>query len=316
LSDGYSRPDQRGLQLCLICVATSAIAIGLGRWADLMYAALIAVPLAGLAGLLYAPPVVAFCAEAALVVALPAVGAFVGGPAIGVAVGIGVMGIAYWPRWPGFESRHRVGLSMMIAVIIVAAHVIAAGSTPAATGGEDAFTIWLKFTWLLPALFICIGWPLRRDLRSALARLGLVWPTPRIFGAAVAIGLALVPIMLGLSALTAAAFEAAGWPTTSTDDVRLVFAELMTPMGIVIIALTAGIGEEILVRGVLQPRFGLVLPAVFFTALHAGQYRLDALLALLCLSVVLGLMRRRWHTTACVVAHVVYDLGIGWTLIH
>lgn len=289
--------------------------MGLERWPDLMYAALIAVPLAALAGLLYAPPIVALCAEAAVVFMLPAVGAFVGGPFIGIAVGIGVMGIAYWPRWPRFESRHRVGLSMMIAAIVVAAHVIVSNSAPSADGGEDAFAIWLNFTWLLPALFICVGWPLRRPFGSALTRLGLVWPTPRVWLSAIGIGLVLVPVMLGLSALTEAAFEMAGWPTTSTDDVRRIFADLMTPMGIAIIALTAGIGEEILIRGILQPRYGLVLPAVFFTALHAGQYRLDALLALLCLSLVLGLIRQRWNTTACVLAHTVYDLGVGWTLI-
>ena len=315
MREGYSRLRPLGVMACLICVLPSAVALGLGRYTDVAYAALTGLPLASLAVLLYAAPMVAFITEAAMVLVLPAIGAYAGAPLIGVAVGIGVMGIAYWPRWPGFESRHRVGLSMMITALIVAGHVSAAGKTSTPTGGDDPLSLLLNLSWLLPALFVCVGWPHRRTLRSALARLGLVWPDRRTLLSAIALGLILVPIMLALSTITDALFVSAGWATTSADDVRQVFAGLMTPLGIVVIALTAGVGEEILVRGILQPRFGLVLSAVVFTALHAGQYQLAALLPLLCLSLALGLARRRWHTTACVVAHAVYDLGVGWTLI-
>lgn len=299
----------------MVCLTTSAVAIGLGRWTDLLYASAIGLPLAGLATLLYGPPILALCAEAAVLLALPALGAFIGGPLIGVAAGLGVVGLAYWPRWPSLHARHRVALSIMIATLVIAADVIAGGTVAVSDGTDDAFAIWLNFTWLLPALIVCVGWPQRRTIAAALSRLGLVRPTLREALTAATIGLALVPIMLGLSTLSQAAFESAGWAITSDDDVRKLFAELMTPAGIVVIAFTAGVGEEVMVRGVLQPRFGLVLPAVFFTALHAGQYRLDALLPLLALSLALGLMRRRWHTTACVVAHAVYDVGVGWTLI-
>ncbi|MCX7861282.1 MAG: hypothetical protein N2385_14415 [Chloroflexus sp.] len=39
-----------------------------------------------------------------------------------------------------------------------------------------------------------------------------------------------------------------------------------------VIGVTAGLGEELGVRGVLQPRLGIWLSNLFFTSLHAFQY--------------------------------------------
>jgi membrane protease YdiL (CAAX protease family) len=79
---------------------------------------------------------------------------------------------------------------------------------------------------------------------------------------------------------------------------------IMAPL----IGLTAGIGEELLFRGVLQPRYGIVLSSLLFTALHS-QYGLSFVLAgLFGLSIVLGLVAKHFGTTHAIVAHAIYNM--------
>jgi len=74
------------------------------------------------------------------------------------------------------------------------------------------------------------------------------------------------------------------------------------------IALAAGIGEEIMFRGALQPRLGIVAAALIFAVLHA-QYAISlATLEIFILGVFLGLLRRRAGTTAAIIAHSGYDM--------
>ncbi len=81
----------------------------------------------------------------------------------------------------------------------------------------------------------------------------------------------------------------------------------LTPLGAVVIGVTAGLGEEVAVRGVLQPRLGLVLSNLFFTALHALQYNFDGLLSVFLAGLVLGWVRRHTNTAVSAVVHGFYD---------
>jgi hypothetical protein len=77
----------------------------------------------------------------------------------------------------------------------------------------------------------------------------------------------------------------------------------------VLISLVAGVTEELFFRGAVQPRFGLLLTAVFFTAVHV-QYGLTlAALEVFGAALVLGWLRRRTNTTACILLHMLYDVG-------
>jgi membrane protease YdiL (CAAX protease family) len=91
------------------------------------------------------------------------------------------------------------------------------------------------------------------------------------------------------------------------------FGGLNDPIGIAAIALLPGICEEILFRGALQPRLGLLVTAVLFTSIHT-QYGLsfDAL-AVLIVAIGLGLIRKYTNTTSSSICHVAYNLlaGIG-----
>jgi CAAX protease family protein len=90
-----------------------------------------------------------------------------------------------------------------------------------------------------------------------------------------------------------------------------LFGGLNTPAGIAALALAPGICEEVLFRGALQPRLGLVLTALLFASIHT-QYgiSLDAL-AVFIIAIGLGLIRKYTNTTASCICHVAYNLAVG-----
>lgn len=105
-----------------------------------------------------------------------------------------------------------------------------------------------------------------------------------------------------------------GW---IVDGVRAVYHEVLVPVfgtldlpGIVIIGIAAGVGEEWLFRGVLQPLVGLPLASVLFGLAHMGGRRMLAFAvwaaamgaALGGVAIVTG------GLTAPMVAHGLYDM--------
>ena len=73
------------------------------------------------------------------------------------------------------------------------------------------------------------------------------------------------------------------------------------------LGLSAGVGEEVLVRGALQPRSGLVWASVIFGAAHV-QYSWFGMLVIVALGLTLGLVRRHSNTTTAIVVHAAYDV--------
>ena len=63
-------------------------------------------------------------------------------------------------------------------------------------------------------------------------------------------------------------------------------------------------------RGVLQPRFGLVLANLFFASTHALQYTVDGVLSVFLMGLGFGLLRERTSTLASMAAHAVYDFTL------
>ena len=161
--------------------------------------------------------------------------------------------------------------------------------------------------WLVPAAFLAVGFPLVRDRRAALERLGLVRPTLRQVGLALILAGVLVVLVTGIELL----LEVLGWPVTDEDALEKLFAYADSPLGALVIGVTAGLGEELAVRGVLQPRLGLWLSNLLFTSLHAFQYGLDGLLIVFFLDMVLGLVRRHSNTTTSAIVHGTYNFLAG-----
>ena len=90
-----------------------------------------------------------------------------------------------------------------------------------------------------------------------------------------------------------------------------VFGGLGTPVGIAAISLLPAICEEILFRGALQPRLGLVVTALLFTSIHT-QYGISFdTFAVFVLALGLGLFRKYTNTTTTIVCHATYNLIVG-----
>lgn len=189
-----------------------------------------------------------------------------------------------------------------------------AGTGQDLTGGQDDAAM-LRSTlyglvWMVPGAILAVGYAVRRRLGEALTRLGFVWPTVGHIGIGVGVALLLV---VGVSVLGLGIdwlWETMGWPRTDAEAFGELLAFAFSLIGAIVIGVTAGIGEELAVRGVLQPRLGILLSNLFFTALHAFQYNWDSLLVVFVVGLVFGLIRKRYNTSTSAIAHGVYNFTL------
>ena len=158
----------------------------------------------------------------------------------------------------------------------------------------------------LVVAYAAVGWWFARSLPAATARLGIVRPTGRAMAAA--LGCVLLAFLVsGVAGALGQVVqpEAEGELTEVVDELT---AEVQNPAGALILGASAGIGEEAIFRGALQPRFGIGLTSVVFALIHLPQYGLNvAVLGLLGVSLVLGWEARRFGTTAAMVTHALYN---------
>lgn len=93
---------------------------------------------------------------------------------------------------------------------------------------------------------------------------------------------------------------------------NLLYEGVDSVWGWVVLAIAAGLGEETLFRGALQPMLGKWMTAAVFALVHV-QYGLltPATLALFIIGLGLGIIRERYNTTLAVIIHAGYNLILG-----
>lgn len=166
----------------------------------------------------------------------------------------------------------------------------------------------------LLAAVLGVGFWTRRPGRAVTSRLGIVIPRP--WQLLLALAAAGVFYAFGVGSDALAQWLTPGLAARVNAANGRIFGGLNNPLGIATIALAPGICEELFFRGALQPRLGLLWPALVFASVHT-QYglSLDAL-AVLVLAFGLGVLRRLTNTTTTVICHMSYNLlvgvGIGW----
>jgi membrane protease YdiL (CAAX protease family) len=195
---------------------------------------------------------------------------------------------------------YQIGLSLGQMAVI--------GDLENLTTAEFALTIWDILLTGLPLLIVGlagVGLLIRRDWRHTFRRLGLLRPTwmQLLFAAGV------TALLLAFDWGVNQAWEQLD--PTGYDLVQRVtdniFGNLMTLGGGIALGLSAGISEELLFRGALQPRLGLLLATILFAIGHL-QYGLTvAILEVFLIGLVLGLIRNRTHTTVCILIHASYN---------
>lgn len=204
------------------------------------------------------------------------------------------------------------GLVMILAVVTFL--IIQARLTGPVELGEDndgalagnAGWLILTMVTLVAIAYAAVGYRIYRNGGDATTRLGLNIPDLRT----VAISLAcVIPcfIVSTIGSLLTVTFQ-----PDIVDNVEetmdQITSGLQNPIGALLIGLTAGIGEELLFRGAVQPRFGIAIAALVWTSLHF-QYEFSFILVgLFGVGVILGLLRKHFGTTSAIITHAAYNM--------
>ena len=203
-------------------------------------------------------------------------------------------------------------LALVLAVLLFGTQVTSIVFTNLGATTQTQLTLGDLFSQEVPFLILAaagVGLFMRRNLPQAAERLGLVVPAWWHVVLAVAAAGAFFAFGIGMDWLSHTWTPEVARQVDSTT--QRLFGGLGTPLGIAVLALAPGICEEIMFRGALQPRLGLIATALLFTCIHT-QYglSLDAL-SVFVIALGLGLIRRFTNTTTSVICHSTYNLIVG-----
>ena len=206
------------------------------------------------------------------------------------------------------STANAVALALL--VILLAQSLAMGGLGPqgfvALTGQLSVLQVVLSEVPLALMGIFGVGFLIRRTPRETWERLGIRRLTWRQVGLSLA-GLAgLLAFEVTVNAVAARVSpEQFEQISRSTEH---LYAGLGTPLAAMVVSLAAGTAEEILFRGALQPRFGLLLTTVAFGVVHMQYGLLFALLSIGVVGLALGIYRQRINTTSSILIHSLYNL--------
>ncbi len=159
--------------------------------------------------------------------------------------------------------------------------------------------------------FCGIGIYVSRPFKEALSRLALVKPTKTQIG----IGIALILISFTYDALWAIYTHRLGGQDLATklsfyNSGTFAVAGGFVPSVILALAtaLCAGIGEETLIRGALQPAFGILPAAILHGMLHGQFAHAPIFIVQVAIwSTFMGLVKRYTNTTTTIIGHAGFN---------
>lgn len=145
------------------------------------------------------------------------------------------------------------------------------------------------------------GYLTRKNLSATLNDLGVKRPSPFniLFGFSIGIGLIfLVTILTSI-------FLHFGFQEENIDE---WIKDLISVQNAFILGTLAGICEEILFRGALQPKFGIFLTALLFAFLHLQYPALWVVFIIFIIGIILGYVRKITNTTTAIITHSTYNV--------
>ena len=153
--------------------------------------------------------------------------------------------------------------------------------------------------------YLGVGFLINRSFANATQRLGLVKPSLRD------IMIALGCVVLALMASVASSILMQIFQPDLVDDLQDTLMELPGDINVfwaaLLIGLTAAVGEEVLMRGAIQPRFGIIFTSLVFALLHVQYGITFAMVGVFFAGIVFGLERKYVNTTACIITHMLYN---------
>src|SRR5262245_40476366 len=150
-----------------------------------------------------------------------------------------------------------------------------------------------------------VGFLIKRDVRETLDRLGLTRLRLRHVGVVLLGVVALYLINLGSETL-----QRLWFPDQWAHDQQInqMLAGGITVAGAILVGVGAGVGEELAMRGALQPKLGLVLTSLAFASLHV-HYSWFGIAMIFVLGMTLGWIRIRTSTSVSILVHTLYDIA-------
>lgn len=200
------------------------------------------------------------------------------------------------------------GLSVLLAILglLIATTTMVPGPTSLEGVAPGVLELILQAVFFILIAYFTVGWRIVRTGQEATARLGITRPT--LTTVAAGLGFTVLAFVVAIAANILAFYvqpDLAETLSGLTDELTVNF---QNPIGALVLGIAAGAGEEALFRGALQPRYGIVLVSIVFALLHAPQYGLNlSVLGLFGVSVLLGIVRNRYGTTAAMITHATYN---------
>jgi membrane protease YdiL (CAAX protease family) len=219
-------------------------------------------------------------------------------------------------RWGGrFNPASQVHLAAAVLMLAVAVYVLAnfvlqGGVEGVAAGieenGVQAGDVIFQAVLEVVITFLGVGLAIRRGWPETLQRLGLRVPTREdvLWGFGMGLGFLVFMIVFNLVWAAVTSPELLEQQTSAAQNLNMAFSTI--PLAFVL-ASSAAFGEEIWIRGGLQPVFGIGVSSVFFAILHIQVAFTPGTLLILVVSLGLGWLRQRHSTVAAIVAHFCFN---------
>lgn len=171
------------------------------------------------------------------------------------------------------------------------------------SAGEVAF----QGVLFIVIAFLGVGLAVRRTPWQTITRLGLRRPTRNDWRWGIGLGVLLFVVsrVIIVAWTLLVSPEQLAEQTAASEQLAGAINSLAL---VLVVSLSAGIGEEIFFRGALQPVFGIIPVSLFFALLHPQYMLTPAALVIFIVTLGFGLLRQRHSTTAAVIAHFVYNL--------
>ena len=186
----------------------------------------------------------------------------------------------------------------------------AASQAAAGVTSNTMLSLWVQQIFTALLAMVGVGWLIRRDTPTTLARLGIVVPSFNQLLLGLFVGLGMVPVIMAIERLTSALNIGTDASVAKLTE-QLLGPLFTTPLGIITIGAAAALGEETIFRGAMQPRFGLLFTTLLFALVHSNYGLSLSTLIVFMVGLVLGLVRQRTNTTTSMVTHAVYNISLA-----
>jgi uncharacterized protein len=199
-----------------------------------------------------------------------------------------------------------IGLSVLLATAVFVGGSSLRSGADVTTTSVDVLGLVSQAAALILVAFFGVGFLIQRDFRTTAKRLGLTALQLRHVWIALAVVIAMFAVTI-LGSLLTLTFQP-GLEKQINDNLGTMTQNLSSFSGALVLGISAGFSEEILFRGAIQPRYGIVFTSIVFALLHVQYGFSFTIVSIFMVSVILGLLRKRINTSASIITHVVYDV--------